>query len=108
MHKQKNQPEYTDFIVTTSTEEAEPNRKSSHEQTKYPRTDSRWNLHYESHTCTSTEVSLDGAEGKSIKTRTSGGPRARESLGFPFAPARPPQRFWVPRGPPDASQGRKT
>jgi hypothetical protein len=105
MHKQKNQPEYTDFIVTTSTEEAEPNRKSSHEQTKYPRTDSRWNLHYESHTCTSTEVSLDGAEGKSIKTRTSGGPRARES---PFAPARPPQRFWVPRGPPDASQGRKT
>ena len=93
MHKQKNQPEYTDFIVTTSTEEAEPNRKSSHEQTKYPRTDSRWNLHYESHTCTSTEVSLDGAEGKSIKTRTSGGPRARESLGFPFAPAKPPQRF---------------
>ena len=54
------------------------------------------------------EASLDGAEGKSLKTRTSGGPRARESLGFPFAPARPPQRFWVPRGPPDASQGRKT
>ena len=93
MHKQKNQPEYTDFIVTTSTEEAEPNRKSSHEQTKYPRTDSRWNLHYESHTCTSTEVSLDGAEGKSIKTRTSGGPRARESLGFPSRQRGPPSDF---------------
>ena len=26
------------------------------------------------------EASLDGAEGKSLKTRTSGGPRARESL----------------------------
>ena len=50
------------------------------------------------------DVGLDGAEGKSIKTRTSGGPGARESLGFPFAPARPPQRFWVPLGPPDASQ----
>ena len=54
------------------------------------------------------DVGLDGAEGKSLKTRTSGGPRARESLGFPFAPARPPQRFWVPRGPPNASQSRKT
>ena len=27
---------------------------------------------------------------------------------FAFAPARPPQQFWVPWGPSDASQSRKT